>query len=195
MKRSGSIILASVCLGAFAARGADATTPIDYTQRNTPYTPGTRDVDAESRKPEINETTQQKRVTPETIEKKPAAVGDRRAPIDMKEARDKNVIDKNTRKPEKREQPKSSHDGQLSKYSTTNDPRKPTTTTVSRYQDSLKAGNGVEVGKLPAGSKVTTTKINRFVFRKNGGELADSASRSAVTPAAGGSTLNSPRSP
>lgn len=189
MKRSGLIILASVCFGAFAARGADATTPIDYTQRNTPYAPGTKDVDAESRKPEVNETTQKKRVTPDTIEKKPAAVGDRRAPIDMKEARDKNVIEKDTRKPEKREQPKSSHDGQLSRYSTTNDPRKPKADTVSKYQDSLTAGNGVEVGKLPAGSKVTTTKINRFVFRKNGGELAESASRGAVTPAAGGSAL------
>lgn len=189
MKRPGLIILASVFLGAFAARGADATTPVDYTQRNTPYAPGNKDVDTESRKPEINESTQQKRVTPETIDKKPAAVGDRRAPIDVKEFREKNVIEKDSRKPEKREQPKSRHDGQLSRYSTTNDPRKPTANTVSKYQDSLTAGNGVEVGKLPAGSKVTTTKINRFVFRKNGGELAESATRGAVTPAAGGSAL------
>lgn len=189
MKRSGLIILASVCLGAFSARGADATTPIDYTQRNAPYAPGAKDVDADTRKPEINEAAQKKRVTPGTIEKKPAAVGERRAPIDINEARDKTVIDKDTRKPEKREQPRSLRDGQLSRYSTTDDPRKPTANTVSKYQEALTAGNGVEIGKLPAGSKVTTTKINRFVFRKNGGELTESAARGAVTPAAGGSTL------
>ncbi|MES2692778.1 MAG: hypothetical protein V4773_04840 [Verrucomicrobiota bacterium] len=174
-----------VCVN--ATRGADATTPVDYTQRNTPFKPGTPATQPEKRKPEIDHTIQDKRVTPEKIEKKEAAVGDKRAAIDMKEKDEKNIIEKDSRKPEKIEQPKSRYDQQRSQFSTSEDTKKPPM--VAKYQDSLTAANAVKTGKLSAMQTDTKAKVNRFVFRKNGGELADAAQGASVTPAAGGSAL------
>lgn len=183
MKRSGFVAFASCLLSLAPARAADATTPPDYTQRNAPFAPGAT-AQPEKRAPEVNETTQQKRVTPPTIDRQPAAIGERRAAIDMSEAAEKNVHEKQSRTPEKIEQPKSRFDQQRARIGTTENTSKPPT--VAKYQDSLTAASASNMARFPAMSGATTAKVNRFIFRKNGGELATAPARSSVTPAAGG---------
>lgn len=187
MKRFGFAFFAScfACLG--VVRAADATTPIDYTERNTPFAPGAT-AQPDARKPQRNETTQHKRVTPPTVTKQPAALGDQRAAIDVDETRAKVIREKDARTPEKLEQPKSRFDQQRARFSTSDTTSKPPT--VAKYQDSLTAASASNMARFPALSSATSAKVNRFVFRKNGGELMESPSRGSVTPAAGGSALS-----
>ena len=185
MRRPSVVFFASFLL-CCAARAADATSPIDYTDRNVPFTPG-GNVQPNKRTPEINQATQQKRVTPPTVEKQQSAIGERRAAIDMTESRDKVVHEKEVRTPEKLEQPKTGFDQQRARITTAGNTNKPPT--VSKYQDSLVAASASNMARYPAVSAKTSTKVNRFVFRKNGGELSDAPSRASVTPAAGGSVL------
>lgn len=187
MKRSGSVLLVSVGLALGVARGADATSPLDLTERNAPFAPGSSVQQPDKRAPEINQTTQQKRVTPPTVDKKPAAVGERRAPIEVTETREKNIQEKQTRTPEKVEQPKSRFDQQRARITTSDNTTKPPT--VAKYQDSLSAASASNMARFPAVGSATSAKVNRFVFRKNGGELVDAPGRAPIVPAAGGATL------
>lgn len=187
MKRSGLVVFASITVCVAAAQAADATSPIDAAQRNSAFT-AERSVEPEKRKPVVDEALQRKRVTPDTIEKKPAALGDRRAPLELTETREKNVREKESHRPEKIEQPVSRYNQQRSRVSTSADTTK--VPTVAKYQDSLTAASASNMARFPAIGAATGAKINRFVFRKNGGELADGPQRAAVTPAAGGSPLS-----
>lgn len=184
MKLPGFIVLVSLTVNGLAtARAADATTPVDYTQRNSPYAPAAS-VTPDKKTPETNTTVQEKRVDKTTVEKKPAAVGDKRAAVDVKEMKEKNVREKDSHKPEKIDQPMSSLDHREAPMSTANDTRKPPM--VSKYQDGLTASNSIKTGKLPAMDHATGAKINRFVFRKNEPDNAAAALGGApVTPAAG----------
>ncbi len=184
MKRSGLVIFASVCVCLVAARAADATTPIDPAQRNAPFAPGTS-AQPEKRTPAVVESLQHKRVRPATVDKKPALVGERRAAIDITETHEKVVREKAVKTPEKLEQPKSRFDQQQAQVSTSGDTTKPPM--VAKYQDSLTAASATNMARFPAMSGATSAKINRFIFRKNGGELADAPQRATSTPAAGGS--------
>ena len=166
------------------AWAADATTPVDLTQRNATYPTGAT-VTPDKRRPVVDESVQQKRVTPDVVDKKPAAVGDRRAGVEVSEANEKTVREKEVRTPEKIEPPRSRYDQQRSRYSTASDTKKPPT--VTRYQESLTAASATNMARFPALDSATSAKINRFIFRKNGGELADTARKAGVTPAAGGS--------
>lgn len=184
MKRSGCVVLVCVSLCVAAARGATATQPIDHTERNTSLAP-TNTVRPDTRRPEIEETVQQKRVTPATIDKKPAAVGDRKSPLAIKETQEKTMFEKDIRATEKLEQPRSAFNQQRARISVSGDTTKPPM--VAKYQDSLTASNAISTARLPAVSSNATAKINRFVFRKNGGELANTPQRATAVPAAGGS--------
>ena len=183
MKQSGLTFAVAAGLGfALAANAADATRPVDYTQRNAPFAPaGT--VTPEKKELLRADAVQDKRFEKTTVEKKPAAVGDRRAAIDVTEARDKKILEKNTRQPDVREQPKSVHDHQESHISTATDTKRPPH--VAKYQDSLVSASASNMARFPADSVGATAKINRFVFRKNAPDTATALGEATVTPAAG----------
>ncbi len=169
-----------------AVFAASATSPVDYTQRNAPFAPGEGPA-PDKRAPEKNDAVQQKRVTPPSVDKKPAAVGDRRAAIDVNETRPKSVQEKDTRPVEKVDVERSGYDQQRARISTKDDTNKPPM--VAKYQDSLTSATQSNMARFPAIDKATNVKVNRFVFRKNGGELSESAARAPIVPAAGGASL------
>ena len=186
MKRLGSVVLLFASCGVAGAHAADATSPVDYTDRNSRFNT-TGQVAPESRRPEIAEHLQERRVDTPQIEKKPAAVGDRRAAVDVLETREKVVREKDVRAVDKVDVPKSRYDQQRSRFSTSGDTTKPPM--VAKYQDSLSAASATNMARFPAMSSATTAKINRFIFRKNGAELSNAAQGAKVVPAAGSGTL------
>ena len=184
MKLPGLIVFASLTLtGATTARAADATTTVDAAQRNTPFAPEAS-ITPDKKTPETDSTVQDKRVDKTVLDKKPATVGDRRAPIDVTEARDKNVRDKDSRTPEKVEQPLSQFNHRESGISTADSTKKPPT--VSKYQDSLTSASATNMARFPALAGATGAKLNRFIFRKNAPEKATALEGAPITPAAGG---------
>lgn len=184
MKRSSFGILAGFGLCIAALHGADATSPVDYSQRNAPYAPAST-VQPDSRRPQVAPGIQDRRVTPPTVERTTSPLGEQRAAIDVTEVREKNVREIDSRRPETVEQPRSQLNGQRSPFSTNSDTTKPPM--VAKYQESLVAASASNMARFPAVGVSTSAKINRFVFRKNGADLANGAPGAAVTPAAGGS--------
>lgn len=169
-----------------AAVAADATTPIDYQQRNEPFAPA-GSVTPEKQKPASNSGVQDKRVEKATIEKKASPLREQTSPIALKEARPKEVREKDSHRPEVKEQPTSRYDHRPAAISTANDTTKPPT--VAKYQDSLAAASATNMARFPAMDRATTAKINRFVFQKNPAEADAVVDKRSVTPAAGGSPL------
>lgn len=187
MKLPALIVLASLTLsGALAARAADATTPVDYTQRNAPYAPGAG-VTPEKKAPEKNTTVQDKRVDKTVLDKKPSTVGDRRAAVDVQESREKNVREKDSRRPEKIEQPMSAFNHREGPVTTSGE--SPPIQMVAKYQDSLSAASATNMARFPAMDRATGAKINRFVFRKNAPDSPAALGGAAITPAAGGGAV------
>lgn len=190
MKLSG--VTSFVALGVFfstIARAADAA-KVDYSERNTLFAPAAGVV-PDQRAPQTNESLQNRRVKPVTIDKKDSVVGDRRAPIDLAEAREKNVIGKDSHRPETRERELSSFDRRESRIRTSDQREKPPL--VMRYQASLTSASATNMSRFPALDQATTARVNRFVFRKN--EAVGSLAAAAVVPAGGGDAPQSPRSP
>jgi hypothetical protein len=183
MKRSSFVIFAGFAWSGAAAWAADATRPIDYTERNAIFAPRNGQPPADKRSPAA-ELLPPRRVEPAKVEKPAAAVGERRAAIDPTETREKALIEKNTRTPEKVDTPKSGYDQQRARISTAADTNRPPI--VARYQDGLTAATASNMARFPAVGGTVKAKINRFVFRKNGGELPAGPGRAPVVPAAGG---------
>lgn len=169
--------------GVSAAGAADATTPIDYTQRNAPFAPGGGVTPEKQNPADKTAPVQDKRVDKTTVEKKSSPLGDRRAAVDMTEAREKNVREKDSHRPEKSEQPVSAMNHKPAAISTADDTKKPPT--VAKYQDSLSAASASNMARFPALDKATGAKINRFVFRKNPVETEAATTGATVTPAGG----------
>lgn len=186
MKPSMLAVIATLGMGVGAARAADATTPVDYTQRNGPFAPA-EGLTPQKQKPATNEIVQEKRVEKTTLDKQKSSLRERQAPIDVRETRAKEVREKDSRRPEVREQPTSDFNHRPAAISTASDTTKPPT--VARYQDSLTAASATNMARFPAVDRATTAKINRFVFRKNPPESTDVVKGRPVTPAAGGSVL------
>lgn len=186
MKPNGLVILFALGVGVAPACAADATSPVDYTQRNAPFAPA-GSLAPDKKTPEANPAVQDKRVEKTTLEKQPAAIGERRAAVEIKEARDKNVREKNSSRPEKIHQPTSAYNHRLAAISTAADTTKPPT--VAKYQDSLTAASVTNMARFPALDGATNAKINRFVFRKNPAETNAATAGAAVIPAAGGPVL------
>lgn len=190
MKSTGLVVVASLSFSVATAWAADATSPVDATQRNTPFAPTTTGPIAPDRqlpKDKANETVQEKRFGTTTIERKDAPVGERRAAIDVQETRDKNVREKDSRRPEVIEQPTSAYNHRQSAISTSTDTNKPPT--VAKYQDRLTSATATNMARFPALNRATNAKINRFVFRKNPSETAAPVDGATVTAAAGGSVI------
>src|SRR5687767_8330152 len=103
---TGLTALALISLGFALARAADATTPVDLTQRNASYVPAAgATVKPDKQVPVTNATVQDKRFDKTTVEKSMAPQGDRRAGIAVQENNEKHVREKDSRRPETREQP------------------------------------------------------------------------------------------
>lgn len=183
-----SVLFVVVALGATAsaARAANATSPVDPTQRNPSLAPaGT--VTPEKKAPAVNPVWQDKRVEKPAFEKSVAPLGERRSAIDVTEAREKDVREKDSRRPEVLEQKTSAYNHRPAGVSTAGDTTKPPT--VAKYQESLTAASASNMARFPAVDRATTAKINRFVFRKNPPDSSALPGEGRVTPAAGGSAV------
>ncbi|TSJ77128.1 hypothetical protein [Rariglobus hedericola] len=119
------------------------------------------------------------------IERKDSALGDKRAPIDLKEKRDKTIVDrKDYPKPEVRDRELNSHDGQRSSIQPKGD-QILKYDTVAKYQDRMKDAETAASQRQPKMEKRTTfDKLNRFLFKRNGPGTENGTAM--VTPAAGG---------
>ncbi len=188
MKLPRLFFLASLTLsGAIRTHAADATSPLDYTQRNQPFSPAPS-VAPDKKSPEANATVQDKRVDKTVVDRQSAAIGERRAALDLKETRDKIIQDKDSHRPESLDRTMSA----LNHREATISPANETTTKpqmVVKYQDSLTSASATNMARFPALDRATGAKINRFVFRKNAPDTADALAGAAVTPAAGGATV------
>lgn len=190
MQPTGLVFIAGILICSLPLQAADATTTIDYTQRNTPFAPGgSAPVLPENQSPKSkpNEAVQEKRFDATTVEKKTSVVGERRAAIDVKEARDKTVVEKNSHRPEVKEQPTSSFNHRTAAIATGTDTTKPPT--VTKYQDGLASASATNMARFPAMDRATNAKINRFVFQKNPAEPTVASDSRSVTAAAGGSEI------
>jgi hypothetical protein len=187
MKTSGLAVLLFLGLGAAAGRAADATSPLDYTQRNAPFTPS-GSVAPPKQLPATHRAVQQdKRVEKTEFEKTTAPLADRRARIDVSETREKQVRERESKRPETLERKTSSYDHKTATVSTGADATRPPL--VAKYNDSMIAASATNMARFPAVERATTAKINRFVFRKNPAEPA-AVEGARVVPAAGGSSLS-----
>ena len=185
MKPSGLVLLAICPAWVAVAWAADATTPVDYAQRNAPFAPAGNPASVpEKQTPTTNAAVQDRRFDKTVIDKSTAPLGDRRAPIDLTEAHEKSVREKDSHRPEAKEQPTSAFSHRKAAISTAGDTTKPPT--VAKYQDSLTAASAANMARFPALDKATGAKINRFVFRKNPSENQVIPESKTVTPAAGG---------
>jgi hypothetical protein len=165
---------------------AEPTAPVDLSLRNAPFAPAAG-IAPEKKSPAIDDAVQDKRVDKTVVEKTPAAVGDRRAAIDVQEARDKNVREKDSHRPEAVAQPMNAFNHREATLATTTDAKKPET--IARYQDGLKAASTANMARFPALGGATTAKINRFVFRKNAPAPSPITGDAPVVPAAGGEKI------
>ncbi len=187
MKLPSLIRAASVSVLGLTAAWAEPTAPVDPALRNTPFSPAATIV-PEAKSPVIDEAVQGKRVEKTTIEKTPAAVGDRRAAIDVQETRDKNVREKKSQRPASVEQPMSALNHRESSITTETKTAQPPI--VAKYQDSMTAASAATLARFPAVSNATSAKINRFVFRKNAPDSTRVTGDAPVTPAGGGSPVS-----
>lgn len=178
---------ASLALVLAAARlaAADATSPVDPTRRNDAFAPAGTVTSPARRLPadEANAPVQERRFEAGRVERKESPLGDRRAPLEARETRPKDVQEKVSTRPEAREQVRSPLDQRPSAISTTRQTTVPPK--VARYQNSLDAASAANMARFPALQEATTAKVNRFVFRRNPpDERAPVADQSR--PAAGG---------
>lgn len=186
MKLSGWFVALGLAMGIQTASASNATTPIDYTRRNAPFTaqPGTAPVKST---PSANRTVQDARVEKDVRELEKSSVGERRAAISVSETSAKNVVDKDTRPPARLEHPVSGLNQKPAAVSTAKDTRKPPL--VAKYQDSLAAASATNMARFPAVSAGAKATINRFVFRKNAPDVQPPVPPGNAIPAAGGSPI------
>lgn len=196
MKRSGLTALALASLGVGLACGADATSPVDLTQRNASYVPAAgATVKPDKQAPVTNTTVQEKRFDKNTVEKPLAPQGNRRAGIAVQETANKRVREKDSHRPETREQPVSAFNHRPAAITTSSDTAKPPL--VAKYQDSMMAASEAAQqsdqwarARAAALDRGTRAKINRFVFQKNPPDPSITTDAKAVTPAAGGAVIS-----
>ena len=120
---------------------------------------------------------------PDKIERKDSVLGDRRAPIDVTETREKTIIDrKEFPKPEVREHVVNRHDGEMAHIQPKGDMLK-TYNKVDKYQSRMADADFAQ-SKPKFEKRTTFDKLNRFVFQRNGPGSEDG--KTMVTPAAGG---------
>jgi hypothetical protein len=136
----------------------------------------------------VNSSLQKKRPSFPTLEKAPAAVGERRATVDVAETHPKKILtpDRQQLQPASRSPDLSPLNHQPARISTADDSRKPAL--VAKYQERLAAANAVSIGRTPALDRGGAGRLNRFVFRHNPPAPLPSPSTAApIDPAPAGS--------
>lgn len=170
------LLLTVAILSPLTAHAKDPSN-VDASKQATQVAPGADNVDNRvSPGNENNQRTfirndhvqEQRFSTPELIERKDAAVGDKRAPIDMKEKNEKTIVDrKEAPKPELKDHVTNRHDGEKS-YIQPKDDQIKKYDTVTKYQDKLKDAETTASQRQPKMEKRTTfEKVNRFIFKRN----------------------------
>jgi hypothetical protein len=182
-----------VSLGSVGLRAADPA-QFDPSKKNdqlapTPEQTNTRlapNQEANQRPIERNDLLQDQRVkAPDEIERKDAVVGEKRAPIDIKEAREKNVIErKDVPKPDLKTWDKNRHNGEkFGRQPSGDDVKK--YGMADKYQGRMTDAKTAAAQRQPKMEKRTTFEsINRFLHKRNGPGSPDG--QAMVTPAAGG---------
>ena len=162
---------------------ADATSPVDAARRNETFAPGGT-VNPARRTPadEGNDSLQSRRFGTEVVPRKESALDGRRSPLDVQEARPKDVQDKASTRPEAPEPRRSALDHRPAEIATTQQVTPPK---VARFQESLDAASAANMARFPALDQATAVKLNRFVFRKNPPEAGGALPGAPVTPAGG----------
>ncbi|GEM_PF-1022230 len=194
-------LLLVVSLAHPSTLGAADPAHIDATERNTRLapTPDNADMPLSPNRPANqrpffrNEHLQDQRFsTPQLIDRKEAVVGERRAPIDLTEKREKVIVDrKDYPKPEVRDRQINRHDGERARIQPQGDAVK-RYDTVSKYQNRMADAKNATAQREPQMEKRTSfEKLNRFIFKRNGPGTPDG--RPMVTTAGGGSMPPSPR--
>ena len=188
MRSPTLVFVASFCGISLSMRAADATSPVDASQRNAPFAP-TATMVPEKQVPaaKTNPGVQDRRFETTTVEKQTSPLSGQRAAIDVRETRDKTVREKVSHRPEASERILSDYNHRPAAIGTGTDAAKPPM--VAKYQDRLTAASATNMARFPALDRATTAKINRFVFRKNPTEAQAAMEGAAVTPAAGGSPI------
>ena len=187
MKLPSLIGVASLSVLCLNPARANPTAPVDLAQRNAPFSPAAT-IAPEKQTPARDDAVQDKRVEKTVIEKTPAAVGDRRAAIDVQETRGKNVREKKSSRPAATEQAVSAFNHREAPFATATDATKPPL--VAKYQDGLTAATAVKPTQFSALDRATAAKINRFVFRKNSPDPAPITGGAPVTSAGGAPLRN-----
>ena len=173
---------------------AETKLDVDASKRNDQLSPTPESADTPlSPQRETNQRTffrndhvqDQRFNAPDKMDRKDSTLGDKRAPIDVTETRDKTMIDrKDFPKPEVRDREMNRHDGEKAYIQPEGDQIK-TFDKVTKYQSRMNDADNTKFRRQPSLEKRTTfDKINRFVFRRNGPGTEDG--KPLVTPAAGG---------
>jgi hypothetical protein len=192
----GLLLCALLGAGGVAGLRAADSSEFDPSKKNDQLAPTPERTDsrlapnqeANQRPIERNERLQDQRFSgPEQIERKDAPVGDKRAPIEMKETREKNLIERKTApKPELKTWDKNRHDGEKADHQPKGDQIKKYEM-AEKYQSRMTDAKTAAAQRQPKMQKVTSfEKINRFLFKRNG--PGSETGKAMVTPAAGGST-------
>lgn len=162
---------------------ADATSPVDAAKRNETFAPGGT-VTPARRTPadEGNASVQTRRFETGVVPRTESSLDGRRSPIDVQEARPKDVQDKVSTRPEAPEPRRSALDHRPADIATTQQVNPPK---VARFQESLDAASAANMARFPAMDQATGVKLNRFVFRKNPPDNGGALPGAPVTPAGG----------
>jgi hypothetical protein len=162
---------------------ADATSPVDVARRNETFAPGGT-VNPPRRTPaeEGNAPVQTRRYEAEVVPRTESSLAGRRAPVEVQEARPKDLQDKASTRPEAPEPRRSALDHRPAEITTTQQVTPPK---VARFQESLDAASAANMARFPALDQATAVKLNRFVFRKNPPEAGGALPGAPVTPAGG----------
>jgi hypothetical protein len=181
MKLPGALIFSVLGLTLASALSAADAAKVDYTERNAQFAPAAG-INPEKRAPETNATLQDRRIAPAVTAPTTAAVGSRRAAIDLTETREENRLTPDSRRPEAEAPERSRFDHRESRFQP--DPAHAGPKMVERYQAALTTANATNQARSPALGAGTTARVNRFVFRRNSAAPASPATD--VVSAAGG---------
>ncbi len=190
----GLLLAAVLGTSGLAGLHADDTSKFDPSKQNDQLAPTADRIDtrlapnqeANQRPIERNDRLQEQRFNgPEKIERKDASVGEKRAPIEMKETRDKNKIErKDAPKPELKTWDKNRHDGEKSDYQPKGDQVKKYEM-ADKFQGRMTDAKTAAAQRQPKLEKKTSfEKINRFLFKRNG--PGSEEGQAMVTTAGGG---------
>lgn len=183
MRLSSVATFASVCGLTAAGFAANATAPLDVRQRHDAIVPGAP-VQPAIRQPASNAAVQDQRVTPPRVSFPAASTpGAERAhlPGAVNAAEQRRAVE--TQRPSAIERVTSPIDKKPAEL--TRSPNTVRPELVTRYQESLTAASAANMARFPAAGQVTRTKINRFVFRRNGGAAAVTPDSAAEAVRAG----------